>query len=128
ATHVDAGLHAVRTAEPRHVVDVLERRIALRRLGADPRHHRDTGECRLRYSPWRLRIERSEPAGEAVDPELRLVHQVRSQDSDVGCDEALGANRHVLPLPGQGSREHDVLWTVDERVLDVVPRVEAVAI
>src|SRR5882672_10587530 len=107
----------MRPTEPRQVVDVLERRTALRGFRPEPRHHVNTRDRRLRYWLRRQWIELSEPAGEAVDPEFRFVHQIRSQDSDVGCDEALGANRHVLPLPGQRRRKDDVLWTVDERVL-----------
>src|SRR5262245_35858593 len=113
----------MRATKPRHVVDVLERRVALRGLRPEPGHDVDTRDRRLRYRLRRQRIDLAEPAGEAVDPEFRLVHQVRSEYSDVGCDEALRANRHVLLLPGQRGSEHDVLWALDQRVLDVVPRV-----
>src|ERR1700750_369173 len=100
----------------RHVVDVLERRIALGGLRREPRHDVDTRDRGLRDGLRRMRIELPEPAGAAVCPELPFAYQIRSQDSDVGDDEALGANRHILPLPGQRGSEHDVLWTVHERL------------
>src|SRR5262245_59263445 len=118
----------MRTTEPRHVVDVLERCIALRRLAPEPGHDIDTRDRRLRYRLRRPRIDLAEPAGEVVDPEFCLVHQVRSHNSNVGCEEALRANRHVLLLPGQRGSEHDELWAFDERILDVVPRIEVVTV
>jgi hypothetical protein len=128
ATNVDSSFDSVRTKEPGQVVDVLERHIPLRRVSPEPGDYGDTRDSRLRYLLRRVRIEFAEPADEAVDPKLRLVHQIRSQYSNVGSGEALRANRHVLSLARQRRREHNVLWTVNERILDVVTRIQAVSV